>query len=130
MSKIPDGLYYSSSHEWAESKDGKVTIGISDHKQAEMGDMVYVNFPRVGASFNLGESLGYVEAVKVVSEIYIPVTGEVIEINSLVDDDPELVNSDPYGDGWIVRVKPSNLKELDDLMSADDYRKFVAEEDG
>ncbi|MFK7975643.1 MAG: glycine cleavage system protein GcvH [Halioglobus sp.] len=123
MSQTPDDLKYASSHEWArKDEDGNLTIGITDHAQDALGDVVFVELPEVGAEFEAGDEAGVVESVKAASDVYAPVSGEVIEVNGKVEDDPETVNAEPYGDGWFYRLKPSDLAELDNLMSAEDYQ--------
>lgn len=123
MSQTPDDLKYASSHEWArKDEDGNLTIGITDHAQDALGDVVFVELPEVGAQFEAGDEAGVVESVKAASDVYAPVSGEVIEVNGKVEDDPETVNAEPYGDGWFYRLKPSDLAELDNLMSGEDYQ--------
>mgnify|MGYP001279253243 CR=1 FL=1 len=122
MSEIRSEMKYLSSHEWARlEEDGTVTIGISDHAQAALGDVVYVETPEVGSSVNAGEEAGVVESVKAASDIYSPVSGEVIAINEALEDEPEIVNGSPYDDGWFYKVKPSDLSELDNALDADGY---------
>jgi glycine cleavage system H protein len=123
MSQTPDNLKYASTHEWArQDEDGNITVGITDHAQDALGDVVFVELPEVGAVFDAGDEAGVVESVKAASDVYAPVSGEVIEINSKVEDDPETVNAEPYGDGWFYRLKPSDAGELENLMSAEDYQ--------
>ena len=126
MSNIPADLRYTKEHEYVKSTDeaGVVYIGITDFAQGELGDIVYVDLPKAGAKFNANDVFGTVEAVKAVSELYMPVTGEVLEINGALDGEPALVNTDPYGGGWMIKVK---LAEGGDagLMSADEYRALV-----
>lgn len=123
MSQTPDNLKYASTHEWArQDEDGNITVGITDHAQDALGDVVFVELPEVGAVFDAGDEAGVVESVKAASDVYAPVSGEVIEINSKVEDDPETVNAEPYGDGWFYRLKPSDAGELEHLMSAEDYQ--------
>lgn len=123
MSQTPDDLKYASSHEWARrDEDGNITVGITDHAQDALGDVVFVELPEVGAQFDAGDEAGVVESVKAASDVYAPVSGEVLEINSKLEDDPEMVNAEPYGDGWFYRLKPGDLAELDNLMSAEDYK--------
>jgi glycine cleavage system H protein len=122
MSEIRSEMKYLSSHEWARvEEDGTVTIGISDHAQAALGDVVYVETPEVGSNVVLGEEAGVVESVKAASDIYAPVSGEVIAINEALEDEPEIVNGSPYDDGWFFKVKPSDLSELDSALDADGY---------
>ena len=129
MSEIPAGLKYTKSHEWVEElSDGTVRVGITDHAQELLGDMVYVELPEVGAEVHAGQECAVVEAVKAASDVYSPVSGEVVAVNEQLADTPELVNQDPYGDGWIMQVRLSNDQELGELMSADDYAAMVEAE--
>ena len=122
MSNIPSDLRYASSHEWARLEaDGSVTVGISDHAQQALGDVVYVELPEVGGQLAAGQEAGVVESVKAASDIYAPVSGEVIAINEALADSPELVNSDPYG-SWFFRLQPSDTSELDKLLDAAGYQ--------
>ena len=122
---IPDDLQYTKSHEWVRAEDGTVTIGITDHAQEELGDVVFVELPDVGDTIGAGDSFGTVESVKAVSDLYTPVGGEVIEVNSSLEDAPEKINDDPYGEGWIVKLSTS---EEADLLSPEEYEKVVEEE--
>ena len=129
MSELRPELKYLSSHEWARIEtDGPVTIGITDHAQEALGDVVYVETPEVGSSVSVGEEAGVVESVKAASDIYSPVSGEVIAINEALEDEPETVNSSPYDDGWFFKVKPSDLTELDDALDSAGYTASVEEE--
>jgi glycine cleavage system H protein len=122
MSEIPSDLLYRESHEWVRSDDdGTATIGISDHAQAQLGDMVFIELPEPGMSYEQGDACAVVESVKAASDIYAPLTGEIIEANSALEDSPELVNSDPYGDGWLFRMQLENPSELDGLLTPEDY---------
>lgn len=125
--KILEGLYYTKTHEWARVEDGTVIIGITDYAQGELGDIVLVELPKIGTSFSIGAEFGYVESVKAVSELYAPVGGEVVEVNKKLESQPELVNSDPYGEGWMVKIKMNNLEELKKLLSPLDYGKLITE---
>ncbi|HEY7885591.1 MAG TPA: glycine cleavage system protein GcvH [Cellvibrionaceae bacterium] len=128
MSEIRNELKYLPSHEWARLEaDGTVTIGISDHAQESLGDVVYVETPEVGSTINAGEEAGVVESVKAASDIYSPVSGEVIEVNESLEDAPEQVNSSPYDDGWFFRVKPNDLSELEDALDASGYQSTIEE---
>lgn len=130
MSQTPTELKYASSHEWARlEEDGTVTVGISDHAQDALGDVVFVELPEVGDTLAAGDEAGVVESVKAASDVYAPVAGEVIEINSVLEDAPETVNSDPYNDGWFYKLQPSDTSELEALLSAEDYTQQCAEED-
>ena len=130
MSNHPPELKYAKSHEWARiEEDGSVTIGITDHAQEALGDVVYVEVPSVGDTLAGGDQAGVVESVKAASDIYSPVTGEVVAVNENLEDEPELVNSDPYNDGWFFRLKVGDLSELEGLLSAEDYATACAEDD-
>ena len=122
MSDIPGDLKFLSSHEWARvESDGTITIGISDHAQDLLGDIVFVELPEVGQSVDAENDTAIVESVKAASDIYSPLSGEVIEVNSLLEDQPETINSSPYEDGWFYKLTPSDLGELDNLLSPEDY---------
>jgi glycine cleavage system H protein len=122
MSDIPAELLYRDSHEWVRDEgNGVVVVGISDHAQAALGDMVYVELPEPGMSYEQGEPCAVVESVKAASDAYAPVSGEIIENNSALEDSPELVNNDPYGDGWLFMVQMSKPEELDGLLTAEAY---------
>ncbi|MCD6139659.1 MAG: glycine cleavage system protein GcvH [Thermococcus sp.] len=125
-SKIKEGLYYTKDHEWAQiMEDGTVLVGISDYAQKELGDLAYVELPEVGKEVSKGDVLCEVESVKAVSEVYAPVSGEVIEVNEELEDAPEKINEDPY-DAWIAKIKPKNLEEeLEDLMTAEKYAEYL-----
>ena len=126
MSNIPENLRYSKDHEWV-SVDGDVAaIGITDYAQHSLGDVVYIDMPRVGDTFGTHEAFGSVESVKAVSEIFTPVAGEVVEVNDGINDTPEAVNNDPYVAGWMIKVKLSNPGEADALMSAIEYEEYLA----
>ena len=129
MSQTPAELKYARSHEWARLEaDGNITVGISDHAQEALGDVVFVELPDVGSQLSAGDEAGVVESVKAASDVYAPVSGEVLEVNPLLDDSPETVNSDPYNDGWFYRLKPSDSSEFENLLSAEDYELHCAEE--
>ena len=122
MSDIPGDLKFLSSHEWARVEaDGTITIGISDHAQDLLGDIVFVELPEIGQSVDAENDTAIVESVKAASDIYSPLSGEVIEVNSLLEDQPEIINSSPYEDGWFYKLTPSDLSELDNLLSPEDY---------
>jgi glycine cleavage system H protein len=130
MSQTPSELKYASSHEWARlEEDGTVTVGVSDHAQEALGDVVFVELPEVGSNLAAGEDAGVVESVKAASDIYAPVGGEVLAINERLEDEPETVNADPYNDGWFFKLQPSDTSELDALLSAEDYQSKCDEED-
>jgi glycine cleavage system H protein len=123
---VPEELEYTRSHEWVRTEDDTATIGITDYAQEELGDIVYVELPEQGDSFDAGDSFGSIESVKAVSDIYTPVGGEVVEVNEALNDSPEKINEDPYGDGWIVKLRVS---EEGDLLSASDYEQLLEEEE-
>jgi glycine cleavage system H protein len=128
MSDLPAELKYASSHEWARlESDGTVVVGITDHAQDALGDIVYIELPEMGAAVDAGSEVAVVESVKAASDIYSPVTGEVVEINPALEDEPETVNNSPYADGWLFRVKVSTTDELGDMMDADAYQAAVDE---
>jgi glycine cleavage system H protein len=128
MSNIPADLKYLESHEWVRlESDGTVTVGISDHAQSSLGDLVFVEVPEVGKSLSKGAAAAVVESVKAASDVYSPVSGEVVAANQALSGAPELVNSDPYGEGWLFRIKPSNSAELQELLDAQAYEKVVAD---
>lgn len=117
---------YSKDHEWVEAVDGEATLGITHYAQEELGDVVFVELPEVGAEFSAGDEIGTVESVKAVAEIYTPVSGVVSEVNGKVSDAPELLNEDPHGEGWLVRLRMTKDAELGDLMSSAQYEEFIA----
>ena len=130
MSEVPLELGYAATHEWAkQDEEGLIVIGISDHAQAALGDIVYVELPEVGQQIVAGEEAGVVESVKAASDIYAPVSGAVEEINEGLEDSPETVNQDPYGDGWFFKLKVTDERELDDLLDADAYQELCESED-
>ena len=129
MSQTPSELKYASSHEWARlEEDGTVTIGITDHAQEALGDVVFVELPDVGTTLAAADDAGVVESVKAASDIYAPIGGEVIAINEQLEDEPETVNSDPYNDCWFYKLQPSDTSELDALLSAEDYQQQCDDE--
>ena len=129
MSEIPSELKCTKSHEWVRDEDdGSVTIGITDHAQELLGDLVFVELPEVGTEMSVDDAACVVESVKAASDVYMPVSGEVIEVNDLLADAPETINDSPYDDGWLIKVKLSNPDELEDLMDADTYDTETAEE--
>jgi glycine cleavage system H protein len=130
MSNNPAELKYAKSHEWARlEEDGTVTVGITEHAQEALGDVVYIETPSVGDAIAGGDQAGVVESVKAASDIYAPISGEVIAVNDVLEDAPETVNSDPYNDGWFFKLKPEDTSELDALLSADEYAAHCDEED-
>ncbi|GIU31918.1 glycine cleavage system protein GcvH [Shewanella schlegeliana] len=129
MSNIPAELKYASSHEWIrKEEDGSYTVGISEHAQELLGDMVFVELPEVGDDVSAGEDCAVAESVKAASDIYAPLSGEVIAVNEALEDSPELVNSDAFGDGWFFRVMPTDLAELDNLLDAEGYQAVIDDE--
>ena len=126
--QAPDDLLYSTEHEWILKENDVATLGITDHAQKELGDVVFAELPEVGATFNANDAFGSVESVKAVSEVYMPVSGEVVETNESLLDAPEKINDDPYGEGWIIRIRLTNPAELEALMSSQEYAKYVEEE--
>ncbi len=122
---VPGDLQYTKSHEWVRREEGTATIGITDHAQDELGDVVFVELPEKGTSFSAGDSFGTVESVKAVSDLYAPVGGEVVEVNETLNDSPELINEEPYGGGWMIRLR---ISEDGDLLSAQEYERLVEEE--
>ncbi len=128
MPNIPNDLHYTEEHEYVrKAKDGSAEIGITDYAQGELGDVVYVELPKVGAKFGKHDVFGTIEAVKAVSELFAPIAGEVTAINARLDKEPALVNSDPYGAGWMIRVKPGNPSEIDALLKSDAYAKHIGQ---
>lgn len=126
MSNIPSELRYLRSHEWVRlEEDGTVTIGITHHAQEELGDVVFVELPEIGAILGAGEEAGAVESVKAASEIYAPLTGEIVDVNGTLEESPETVNGDPYNDGWFFKMKLEDDGELDDLLDAEAYAEFI-----
>jgi glycine cleavage system H protein len=126
MSNIPENLRYSKDHEWVNVDGDVASIGITDYAQHSLGDVVYVDMPRVGDKFGTHEAFGSVESVKAVSEIFTPVAGEVVEVNEGLNDTPEKVNSDPYGDAWFVKIKMANALEIDAMLSGEEYKEYLS----
>lgn len=128
MANIPEDLHYSKDHEWIRVEGGTGTVGITDHAQHSLGDVVYVELPKAGEQFGAQSVFGSVESVKAVSELYLPVAGEVVEVNETLNDEPEKVNTDPYGAGWMIKLKIDGAGELDKLMNAAEYEDYVKAE--
>jgi len=129
MSEVPSDLKYTRDHEWLRAEDdGSVTVGITDHAQAQLGDLVFVEVPEVGVSFGAGDAVAVVESVKAASDVYCPLAGEVVESNESLAESPELINNDPFGEGWIFKLRMENPDALSGLMSADDYQSFADSE--
>lgn len=128
MSNVPNELKYRDSHEWVRKEaDGTFTVGITEHAQELLGDMVFVDLPDVGNSYSAGEECAVAESVKAASDIYAPVSGEIVAVNEALGDAPELVNSEPYAAGWLFKIKPSDESELDSLLDADAYKASIDE---
>ena len=128
MANVPEDLHYSKDHEWIRVDGNEAIIGITDYAQNSLGDVVYVELPKAGDKFSASESFGSVESVKAVSEVFTPVSGAITKINESLADAPESVNSDPYGDGWMIRVEMSNPREVDSLLTAAEYEDFTKAE--
>jgi glycine cleavage system H protein len=129
MANVPDNLHYSKDHEWVRVDGDTAIIGITDHAQEQLGDVVYVELPKAGESFAGNESFGSVESVKAVSEIFTPVSGEVTDVNESLNDEPEKVNKDPYGEGWMIKMKMSAPAEVDSLLTSAEYEDFTKAEE-
>lgn len=125
---VKDDLYYSEDHEWVREEEDCLVIGVTDFAQEELGDIVFVELPEVEEKFEKNDSFGVLESVKAVSDTFIPVSGKITEVNETLMDNPELINDDPYGDGWLVKVDPADDTELDELLSAEEYAEFIEEE--
>lgn len=123
---IPQELRYTKDHEWVRLEGDVVYVGITDYAQGELGEIVYVDVTTEGESLSAEEVFGSIEAVKTVSDLLLPIEGEILEVNSELEDSPELVNSDPYGKGWLVKIKPANADDVEGLLSADDYKALIA----
>ena len=123
--KVPQQLSYTESHEWVQTDDEIVTVGITDYAQSELGDIVFIEAPDVGEAVRLEEAFGTIEAVKTVEDLIAPASGEVVEVNESLEEHPELINSDPYGAGWLIRIRVEDPSELESLLSAAEYREFL-----
>src|SRR5438128_12008638 len=126
----PEDSRYAKSHEYVNVEGEVGTIGITDYAQKELGDVVFVELPQVGTQLEAGDELGSIESVKAVSELFSPVTGEVVEVNEALVEKPELVNTDPYGDGWMIKMRLSDASEIDELMAPDEYEEYIETESG
>ena len=126
--EVPPGLKYSKEHEWVATEESVATIGITDHAQDQLGEIVYLELPSVGEKISKDDPFGVVESVKAVSDIYAPVSGTVVEVNEGLPESPEVINEDPYGDGWLIKVRISDPTELEDLMDGEEYEEMVAKE--
>ena len=125
--KIPEELVYTKEHEWARIEDGTATIGITDYAQGELGDIVYVDLPEIGTQVNRGDSFGTIEAVKAVSDLFAPLTGEVVSVNDTLNDAPEKINEDPYDEGWMIKIKMSDIDEKGELLNNQQYENLIQE---
>jgi glycine cleavage system H protein len=123
---VPSELRYTEEHEWVDAGDDVATIGITDYAQGELGDVVYVELPEVGTKVGQMDAFGTIEAVKTVAELYAPVSGEIVEVNERLEDEPEIINSDPYGDGWMIRIRLENPADVERLLAADAYRALIS----
>ena len=128
MANVPENLHYSKDHEWVKLDGDTATVGITDYAQNSLGDVVYVELPKVGETFAAHDSFGTVESVKAVSELFTPVSGEIVEVNESLQDEPEKVNTDPYGAAWMIRVRASKPGEVDALLTAAEYEDFISKE--
>ena len=126
--EVPPGLKYSKEHEWVAAEESVATIGITDHAQDQLGEIVYLELPSVGEKISKDDPFGVVESVKAVSDIYAPVSGTVIEVNEDLPESPGVVNEDPYGDGWLIKVRVSDPSDFEDLMDSDEYEEMIARE--
>ncbi len=124
---IPSDLHYTKDHEWLKVDGDEALIGITDYAQGELGDIVFIELPEIGINVIRGEAFGTIEAVKAAADMYSPITGEIIAVNGQLDDSPELINQDPYGEGWILRIRISDNEEIETLLSADEYMKLIDE---
>jgi len=122
---IPDGMKFSTDHEWIKIDGNNAVIGVSDYAQSELGDIVFIDIESDLEEISSGETFGSIEAVKTVSDLYAPISGKVLEVNPALEDDPELVNTDPYGEGWLLKIECSDLTQLDSLLSTEDYKKQI-----
>ncbi|KAJ4831307.1 hypothetical protein Tsubulata_039666 [Turnera subulata] len=129
FSSVLDGLKYATSHEWVKHEGSVATVGITDHAQDHLGEVVFVDLPETGTSVTQGKGFGAVESVKATSDVNSPISGEIVEVNSKLSEAPGLINNSPFDEGWIIKVKPSNASELDSLMGPKEYTKFCEEED-
>ncbi|EGJ70714.1 Glycine cleavage system H protein [Bacteroides coprosuis DSM 18011] len=123
--KFPKELKYTSEHEWVRKEGDIVYIGITDYAQDQLGDIVFVDIPTVGETLDANEVFGTIEVVKTVSDLFLPISGEILEQNEEIEDNPELVNEDPYGEGWLIKVKPTNVADFDSLLDAEAYKKII-----
>ena len=124
---FPSNVKYTSEHEWIRLEGGIAYVGITDYAQDQLGDIVFVDIPTEGESLGKGETFGTIEVVKTVSDLFLPIGGEVLEINPALEEKPELVNQDPYGEGWLIKIKPTDISEMDDLLDAEAYKQTINE---
>ena len=129
MSNVPSELKFLPSHEWVSVEGDVATVGVSDHAQELLGDLVFVELPEVDSAISAGDSVGVIESVKAASDTYAPISGEIVEVNSELEDSPERINDDPYGDGWMYKVKMEDTSELENLLDADSYTDSIAEDE-
>ena len=122
---VPNHLLYTKDHEWVEFKEEYAIVGITDYAQSQLGDVIFVEFPEIGEDLNSGSSFGEVEAVKTVSDLFAPISGKVLSVNEEIENTPDLVNSDPYKKGWLVKISPSNYEEKEGLMNFEEYKSFI-----
>ncbi len=125
---FPEDLLYTETHEWVKKRGNQVTIGLTDYAQNQLKDIVYIEFPKIGSEFKKGDSLGVIESVKAAADLYSPVSGKVIEINLILKENPQFINEDPYGKGWLVKMEIKDSKELKDLLSSKSYQETLSEE--
>ncbi len=125
--RIADGYYYTKEHQWAKIEGNRATVGVTDYGQHQLGDVVFVELPEIGKEVEAGDPVANLESVKAVTEVYSPLTGKVVGVNDELNNDPSLINVDPYGDGWIYEMEMSDPSEVEDLMTADDYRAYLEE---
>lgn len=123
---LPENLKYTEEHEWVKKEGDTLIIGITDYAQGELGDIVFVELPMTDENINKSDSFGTVEAVKTVSDLYMPISGVVVEVNEGLEDNPELINTDPYGDGWIIKIKPENITDFDNLLDSVKYKGIIS----
>lgn len=123
---VPNHLLYTKDHEWVEFKEEYAIVGITDYAQSQLGDVIFVEFPEIGEDLHSGSSFGEVEAVKTVSDLFAPISGKVLSVNEEIEDTPDLVNSDPYKKGWLIKIFPSKIEEKDGLMNFEEYKSFIS----
>ena len=123
---VPNHLFYTKEHEWIEFKDDLAIVGITDYAQSQLGDVIFVEFPEIGSNLDIESSFGEIEAVKTVSDLFAPISGNVLHINDEIEDTPDLVNTDPYGKGWLIKISPTKNEQKEKLMNADEYKKFIS----